>query len=231
MVRKSKSASHYKISYRSHEPTRLETFSDAVFAFAVTLIIVSLEVPKSYDELHELMTGFGSFAICFAMLFQIWNIQNIFFRRYGLKDDYTLVLNATLLFVVLFLVYPLKFLFNLVFGIGHTEISRDQVPSLMMIYCTAYTIVFLLFFLMYQNALRQKELVGLTEKEVYLTKTTGYSYLLNAFIGIFAGLVAFLLPAKAAGLSGMSFFLIGPVITLWYSYRTRKVKKLYPSIA
>jgi uncharacterized membrane protein len=76
------------IRWRSNEPTRLETFSDAVFAFAVTLIIVSLEVPKSFDELFETMKGFVSFGVCFALLFLIWNNQNIFFRRYGMVDAY-----------------------------------------------------------------------------------------------------------------------------------------------
>src|SRR5471030_2537091 len=89
------------IEWRSHEPSRLETFSDAVFAFAVTLIIVSLEVPKSFNELFEVMKGTLSFAACFAILFQIWNDQNLFFRRYGLHDSWTVALNGMLLFMVL----------------------------------------------------------------------------------------------------------------------------------
>jgi uncharacterized membrane protein len=36
---------------RGHEVKRIEAFSDAVFDFAVTLLIVSLEVPKSFEEL------------------------------------------------------------------------------------------------------------------------------------------------------------------------------------
>src|ERR1700733_16327564 len=99
------------IEWRSHEPSRLETFSDAVFAFAVTLIIVSLEVPKSFDELFETMKGFVSFGVCFALLFLIWNNQNIFFRRYGMVDAYITFLNGVLLFLVLIYTYPLKFLF------------------------------------------------------------------------------------------------------------------------
>jgi len=82
------------VEWRSHEPSRLETFSDAVFAFAVTLIIVSLEVPKTFADLYETMKGTVSFAVCFAILFSIWNNQNIFFRCYGLNDSLTVTLKT-----------------------------------------------------------------------------------------------------------------------------------------
>lgn len=47
------------------------------------------------------------------MLVWIWFEQHKFFRRYGLQDGTTVTLNVILLFVVLFYVYPLKFLFGL----------------------------------------------------------------------------------------------------------------------
>jgi uncharacterized membrane protein len=116
-----------EIKWRSHEPSRLETFSDAVFGFALTLIIVSIEVPKTFDELVETMKGTLSFAVCFALLFQIWNNQNIFFRRYGLKDTLTNLLNAILLFVVLIYAYPLKFLSVLIFSDGKVLVEGHLV--------------------------------------------------------------------------------------------------------
>src|SRR3990170_1804358 len=99
-------------SWRGEEVSRIEGFSDAVFAFAVTLLVVSLEVPNTFDELLSTMRGFFAFAICFWMLFLVWSGQYRFFRRYGLDDNFVVTLNAALLFVVIFYVYPLKFLFT-----------------------------------------------------------------------------------------------------------------------
>ena len=74
---------------RGSEVTRLESFADAVFAFALTLIVVLLEVPKTFADLISTMRGFPAFAVCFLMLTTIWNTHHKFSRRYGLDDGIT----------------------------------------------------------------------------------------------------------------------------------------------
>jgi Endosomal/lysosomal potassium channel TMEM175 len=57
--------------WRGGEISRLEGLSDAVFAFAVTLLVVSLEVPATFDELLKVLRGFFAFAVCFSILFWV----------------------------------------------------------------------------------------------------------------------------------------------------------------
>src|SRR5262245_27694051 len=78
--------------WRAGEITRLEAFCDVVFGFAITLLVVSLEVPKNFAELMEAMRGFIPFAVCFAQLIMIWVTHYRFSRRFGLEDGYTVLL-------------------------------------------------------------------------------------------------------------------------------------------
>src|SRR5262245_25085254 len=108
--------------HRRFEITRLEAFSDAVFAFALTLLVVSLEVPRSYHELMHLVRGFVPFAACFALLVWIWYEHSAFFTTYHVHDRTAAALNAALLFVVLFYVYPLKYVFTQMFAFLQPEL-------------------------------------------------------------------------------------------------------------
>src|SRR5207245_7970750 len=67
--------------WRGREITRLEGLTDAVFAFAITLLIVSLEVPRTFDELAAVMSGFLAFLLTFAVLMLVWFQHFRFFRR------------------------------------------------------------------------------------------------------------------------------------------------------
>jgi uncharacterized membrane protein len=78
-----------------HEVLRLEGFSDAL-AFALTLLVVSLEVPRSFDELLATLRGAPAFAVCFALFWIIWREHHRFFRRFALEDATTVTLNAVL---------------------------------------------------------------------------------------------------------------------------------------
>lgn len=154
--------------WRGAEVTRLEGFSDAVFAFAVTLLVVSLEVPKSYHEMMMTMRGFVAFGICFALLAIVWAEHARFFRRYGLQDAWSMFLNCVLLFFVLFYVYPLKFLFFAMFSAG-PQIDKAQARSLLVIYGAGYASVFLVFVLLYLHAWKMKDRLALNEVETLKT--------------------------------------------------------------
>jgi uncharacterized membrane protein len=224
--------------WRSREPSRLETFSDAVFAFAVTLVIVSLEVPRDFDELFEVFKGFWSFAACFIILFLIWNSQNIFFRRYGLNDAYITFLNAALLFVVLMYVYPLKFLFVAIFSQGtymdhghiKSMITDDQAPVLMYVYHSGYMAIYLLFFLMYIHARGKAKDIKLSAAELFETNTFIIANLFNVCLGLAGIILVFTLPAAYKGSTGIIYMFIPFGFWLLFFTRGRKSRKLFGEI-
>jgi uncharacterized membrane protein len=233
----SKTPEHQSHKFRNqgHEIQRIETLSDAVFAFAVTLLIVSLEVPKTFEELLVSMRGFVPFGICFTILLLIWYEQHIFFRRYGLDDRKTAALNGVLLFIVLFYVYPLKFLFSLMFGATiygagkspFTIKDGSQEVQLMTVYGVGFMVIYLIFMLLYIHAYGQRKRLGLSSVEVFDTKTKIYGHAMFIFIGLLATLLALLLPNGEAGNSGLFYFVIGPASGIFYNCRVRMRRNIH----
>ena len=107
------------------EVTRLEGFSDAVFGFTLTLLVVSLEVPESFPALKQTLSGFLPFAATFAVVSWIWFEHYLFFLHFKLEDNLTVFFNLVLLFVVLFFAYPLKFVLTRLVG-GWTGYGLPQ---------------------------------------------------------------------------------------------------------
>jgi len=205
--------------WRGEEISRLEGFSDAVFAFAVTLLVVSLEVPKTFDELIATMRGFFAFAICFYLLLIVWYEHYKYFRRYGLNDTATLFLNSALLFITLMYVYPLKFLFTLLIDelFGFTEIETmesSQIPLLMVIYGAGFIAVQLVFLLMYLRAYRLRTDLELDAREVSGTREEMQSCLLNILVGLLSMAIAILGGAALIAWAGYAYFLLFPLQTI-----------------
>ncbi len=54
-------------------PCYLETFLDAAFAFATTMLVISIgDIPSSYAELIEALKGTPAFAMSFAAIMIFW---------------------------------------------------------------------------------------------------------------------------------------------------------------
>ncbi|HEY9502839.1 MAG TPA: TMEM175 family protein [Pyrinomonadaceae bacterium] len=199
-----------------------------MFGFAITLLVVSLEVPKTFNDLVETMRGFGAFAISFALLFTVWFNQYKFFRRYGLKDNISVFLNATLLFVVLFYVYPLKFLFShlvnrisggrglvrLADGTFVKMIEWDQMSSLMLIFGAGYLAVFTVFFLLYLHAYRQRDELELNHLERFDTRNSMQEAALNCGIALLSMAVILIGGPSRSAMAGIVYMLTGVAMGL-----------------
>lgn len=205
--------------WRGGEITRLEGFTDAVFAFAVTLLVVSLEVPRTFTELVAAMKGFVAFAICFAILVQIWYYHYKFSRRYGLQTVYTVFLTAALIFVVLFYVYPLKFLFTLAVGgmsggltvpvnqLNQMVHTYGEISQLWLIYSVGVIAVYLLLALLYQHAYKKRRELELNDYETMVTRHTIIQFSGFVAVGILVAIAALVIPAPYVGYAGFLFCL------------------------
>ena len=192
--------------------SRIDGFSDVVFGFALTLLVVSLEVPRTYNEFHAAILGFLPFAVCFFFLLLIWRAHFRFFRRYGLHDAGTIWINGSLLFAVLFYVYPLKFLFYVANGqhIGSDVFTNPYQPrEMMIVYGLGFASIYYCVSALYLNAWRQRTLLGLSPVEITLTLVTAVDMLGIGSIGILCAIIARVLPPEQAGNAGWFFFLIG----------------------
>jgi len=215
---------------RGRDVSRIEGFSDAVFGFALTLLVASLEVPPDFEALKLTLRGFLPFALTFALICWIWYLHYQFFRTYGLQDRLTIVLNCVLLFVVLFFVYPLKVVANnlvpLVTGIGDSGfryLTEYDNRFLMVCYSSGVVSVFLIFLLLNWNAFRQRDALALSPAEVYDTLSGMRGHALSVALGVASILLAVSVPARAIGWSGMVYGLEGPfqAINGYLSGRTR----------
>lgn len=211
---------------RRHEVTRVEGFSDGVFAVALALLVVSLEVPRDMDKLKDLARGAIPFAVMFAMVCYVWYEHNKFFRRYGLQDALTAFLNCALLFVVLFYVYPLKFLTTWLLGglFGLQDrpvINRDGDSGiLMLLYSGGVVLIFGIFALMYTRAWSLRRSLGLSRAEELTLRFGRRAHFISTILGL-TSIAIVLIRSDFAMFAGLIYGLMGP-LHAWNGYQAAK---------
>lgn len=234
----------FRLQYRGEEPSRIEALSDAAFALAITLLVISQSVPKTFGELKLLVADLVPFAFCIAAIMLLWHRHFIFFLRYGFRDSRITVLNSVLLFLLLFYVYPLKFLAQLLtniffmpFILGKEEayqavdsmVSPTEMPLFMVIYGLGASAIFLVFALMHRYAYQKREELQLSDIETFDTRSDYYYQLVMASVplfSVFLALCGILFGLEALGnLAGVSYALYWPAISI-FSKKRSKLRKL-----
>jgi uncharacterized membrane protein len=206
--------------WRGGDPTRVEALTDMVFAFALTLLVVSSAPPNTFAELQQLLWGFPGFAAAFTLLLLIWHAHYIFFRRYALEDGWTTTLNAGLLFLIVFFVYPLKYLAtmlsafvrSLAEGAPRPPMSFEEARDALVYVSAGYAAVFLMFALFHAHAASKADALDLNPRERALTRFSAAGQWVHIVIGSTVAVAASVLPLAWAPMSGFLFFLIGPVM-------------------
>lgn len=207
--------------HRGRQVTRLEAFVDAAFAFAVTLLVISIDaIPDSTAALVLALKAVPSFAACFAMVAMFWAAHARWSRRYGFDDGVGTVLSLLLVFVVLVYVYPLR----LQFGVFFAWITGGWLPSPMridsqadigfmfLVYGMAFAMMSLCLLGLYAHAWRRRDALGLDRDE--RARTLGelaiYVYfVVIATLSILLALWAQRHAPQLLGVAGMLYALLG----------------------
>ncbi|RZA21827.1 MAG: DUF1211 domain-containing protein [Lysobacteraceae bacterium] len=201
---------------RGREVTRIEAFVDAAFAFAVTLLVISLDaMPQSAQALLDALKGIPAFAASFSLLAMLWWTHADWSRRYGLDDDRSVLLSLLLVFLVLVYVYPLRIMFSAFFGwisngwlpTGIRIASARDLQTLFLAYAVAWTTLGFVVVALYRHAWRLRDALGLDRQErIDLRGTLAAQWMIPA-TGMLALLfMAVVTLAGAPELSGMSGF-------------------------
>jgi hypothetical protein len=225
---------------RGKDISRVEGLSDAVFGFAITLLVVSLEVPKTSSEVLQAMRGFFAFALTFSILFTVWRLQFTFFRRYGLEDSTTVSLTGVLLFVILFFIYPLKYVLGTVVdrvllragfpGMANVNVQSLADPGLNLLYIAfslGWMAVLGVFALLYRHAYGRREELDLSPLEVLDTKQSMSRCtvtLIPGAITALMNLVIYLRPALQESVAYLGVAVLIPIVVVIRRRRRRYVE-------
>jgi Endosomal/lysosomal potassium channel TMEM175 len=106
------------------DPARLVFFSDAVFAIAVTLLVLEIRPPQDTRHLLHglaaLWPSYLAYAITFLLIGQVWANHHVMFDHICSADRMVLFLNTLLLMDIAFLPFAAAVL-SAAFGTGHGQ--------------------------------------------------------------------------------------------------------------
>lgn len=204
----------------SHNSSRVEALSDAVFAFAATLLVVSVDSNPKETLMQVDWVMFLSFAISFFALFGLWTVHYNFFRRTKYVDNWILALNTILLFLVLYFIFPIKSLINK--WVGNIQLNIEDFSSLFQLYSLGFLLIFSCYSLMYWRVFRKAKNSGIGLNAYFYARHFGI-FVVVALISI---LIAKLKIGLYYGFPGMIYMLLGP-LCYFHSIRFEKKYRAY----
>lgn len=213
-----------EINYRGINASRIDNLTDTVLGIAITLLIFNLVNPNSFNDLMTFTKTLPAFLVSISFLILIWSEHFRFSRIYALTDTGLIILNTLLIALIIFYVYPLRFLtlfltdvfFNTDLGLS---IEGYQVPLLMIYYGAAVFSLYFLLFLFYVRAYKMKEELNLNNYEIYYTKAQKNKLIIMLAVPLLSILLTILVNqysyGMASAIGGFTYAIYAPAIIIW----------------
>src|SRR5437016_3668510 len=200
---------------RGMEMTRLETFIDAAFAFAISMLVIAAnQVPDNIEELLDAFRHVPAFVASIIVLGIFWRGHWLWSRRYGLEDGVSIFISWAMIVTILIYIYPLKAIFSsmwfLLSGgrVGHVlgPHSETEVRALFAVFALGFTAIALEMVLLNLRAWQLREPLRLNARERAMTfrEVTGWS--IPVGVGIISLILALSVPREQIEWSGWVYF-------------------------
>ena len=219
---------------RGLEMTRLETFTDAAFAFALTLLVISFEPVWRMSDLVVVLKDTPAFLASGSLLMVFWWGHHEWSRRYGLDDGATVLLSALLVFTVLVYVIPLRVMAGTFFlwisqwsglplSSGRFFVEGPQdINAIFALYGFGFLAMSWALALLNLYAWRRREELKLNEAEEHDTLTQAGVWALLGGSGGASALMALLAPISWAGSAGWVYMVLPVIMPAYGIARERK---------
>lgn len=223
-----------RVIERQRQTTRLETFVDAAFAFALTMLVVSVDsVPQSFDQLVEAIKRVPAFAASFLITVMFWLGHYRWSRRYGIEDTGSVVLSLALVFLVLVFLYPLRLMMSGAlqsvsggFLPGEIEITRIvHLQFLFVLYGTAFTLMSGVLLALYARVRRLPLEPPLSAEDRAVASVEVQAWGILAAMGAASALLALVLPPRLIGYAVWLYASLAVIMPLMSRRWKRQVER------
>lgn len=206
--------------------TRMETFTDAAFAFAVSLLVLSNDPFESFSDLRDAMANAPAFAFSMCILLIFWIGHRTFSRRYGLEDAFTIAMSWMFVLVLLLYVFPLHFVGLTFYTWVLWQTTGVVVPNapafnaatdlhtLFAIYASGFSLLSLILAAMFSHAYRVSGRLGLNDLERHDTWGSICEWTVIGGCGALSLALALLLPPSILGIPGWAYMVLPIVMPL-----------------
>jgi uncharacterized membrane protein len=183
------------MSATSSETYRLEAFADAVFAIAITLLVIEIRLPPHEEVLRiggvgpallQLWPSYVGYVISFIVIGIMWANHHNLMKLVDRVDHGFITFTLLLLLCVAFLPFP-----TAVMAEHLADPDAHERAVAVSFYCGSFTVTAIFYFLMWWHAARNRRLIASHVSDEAVRAITR-AYVPGSFLYLTATLVAFI---------------------------------------